>query len=266
MNTRGFSGNAHIHAQLQGSLSHAYLISGPDANQRRALADLIACALICAKPNERPCDCCAACQKAMRGVHPDIMAIAPEAGKDIPVTAVRQMVRDAPTLPNEAEHKVYIVNDADALNHSAQNAFLKLLEEPPGFVTFLLLAENHLALLPTIRSRSIHLGLAPENNLSTKPSDEAQALAVDFCTAYDSGTLDLLTFCVNLEKAAKEDKQMLTGFIEATYTKLVVSLSTGTVDKPRLMTAVTLFDSLRNDLRFNVSPGHISGKILATLI
>ena len=266
MNITGFSGNAHIRAQLQGPLTHAYLISGESAAERRALADLMARALVCdSSGGERPCNACIDCEKTRRGIHPDVMLRGPAEGKaEIPVATVREMVQDAPTLPNEAERKVYIVFDADGLNQSAQNAFLKLLEEPPSFVTFLLLAENPLALLPTVRSRCVHLGLAPESaSESDAPSPEVQELVDAFFKAFDRGGLDLLPFCVGLEKA---ERQTVVDFVAACHARLVAALRQRAADRAKLIKAVDLFDSLRTDLQFNVGTGHISGKILATLV
>ena len=265
MNVTGYTGNAHIQAQLQGPLTHAYIVSGEKAADRRALADLMARALVCgASGIERPCNACAACEKAKREIHPDIIRRGPAEGKtDIPVAVVREMVQDAPTLPNEAERKVYIVEEVDGLNPSAQNAFLKLLEEPPSFVTFLLLAENPLALLPTVRSRCVHLGLAPEARDASVTDGEVQALVDGFFAALAKGGTDMLSFCVGLEKI---ERQTLLAFVTACYAALVAALREESADRAALTKAVTLFDSLRTDLQFNVGTGHISGKILATLV
>ena len=267
MNITELTGNAHIKAQLSGTLSHAYIISGDDVAQRRTLADVIARSLVCdaSDADKRPCNACAACEKARRCIHPDILRRAPAEGKrEIPVATVREMVADAPTLPNEARSKVYIVEEADTLNPSAQNAFLKLLEEPPSFMTFLLLAENPLALLPTVRSRCVHLGLAPETDVESGVLDvPAQELVHAFTEALRRGKSDMLTFCVSLEKT---ERQTLVAFVEACYTELAASLGKSEANRAEHLKVVELFDSLRTDLRFNVNTGHISGKILATLI
>jgi len=219
--------------------------------------------LVCKADGERPCNTCPACEKAERGIHPDIQTIAPlEDKREILVSAVRELVRDAPVLPNEAEHKVYIL-EADALNQHAQNAFLKLLEEPPRFASFLLHAENPLRLLPTVRSRCVHLSLAPEANQVATITEEVEALVDSFLEVFAVGGLDLARFCGALEKT---ERQILSAFIEACHLRLVEGMGCPTADRARLMGAAELFDSLRTDLRFNVSAGHISGKILATLI
>jgi len=263
MNMTELRGNARIKETLSGELGHAYLISGAEADERRTLAGILARARMCQSERKRPCNTCVACEKARREIHPDILSIRREAGKDIPVSMIRQVVFDAATLPNEAAHKVYIVEEADALNQSAQNAFLKILEEPPSFVTFLLLAENPLYLLPTVRSRCVHLSLTPDADSSTADAGEAADLAEAFWRAYEHGGLDFLHFCVGLEKT---ERLVLEAFIEACYMHFVTHLGQVGANRTRLQTGVRLFDSLRDDLRFNVSAGHISGKILATLL
>jgi len=267
MNLTGLTGSPHLQAALSGPLSHAYLISGPGA-ERRTLAEIMARSLICSGGGERPCNTCPACQKALRGIHPDILLTGREPDgdkKDILVGQIREITRDAHTLPNEAARKVYIVDGADAMNPSAQNAFLKALEEPPGFVTFLLLAENPLALLPTVRSRCIHLTLAPTATDKQAPDIEGThvALADAFFNVFSTGGLPLLEFCVGLEKT---DRQTLTAFVDVCHGQLIQTLARPAEDGVRLLAAVELFDSLREDLERNVSAGHISGKIAATLL
>jgi len=265
MNTTGLVGNAHLHAGLSGPLTHAYLLSGPQAACCRALAEIMARSLVCQSPEERPCNACPACEKAAKGIHPDIAVTVPgESGakREIAVSQIREITRDAHTLPNEADHKVYIVEEADTLNANAQNAFLKVLEEPPSFVTFLLLAENPLRLLPTVRSRCTHLALAPTEGESPEGEGPHLSLVEDFLEAFPGEKQTLLAFCVSLEKT---DKKVLEAFIKTCHTGLMEALIQGN-PAPELFPAIDLFESLQRDLRFNVSAGHISGKLAATLL
>ena len=82
-------------------------------------------------------------------------------GKPISVDQVRALRSDAYIRPNEGERKVYILEGADRMNASAQNAMLKLLEEGPAYAAFLLLAENAGGVLETVRSRCETLTLDP---------------------------------------------------------------------------------------------------------
>ena len=149
---------------------HAIILSG-SGEATKARARELAAALLCEGGGRKPCGVCRHCRKVFRGefpgIHPDVTAVERKTAatgklkREITVDQIRDLGVDALVLPNEAAAKVYILPEADAMNVSAQNAFLKLLEEPPGFVSFLLCAANPLALLETVRSRCAEERLAP---------------------------------------------------------------------------------------------------------
>lgn len=160
------AGNQALKQQLTAhsrgrGLAHAYILSGPRGIGKHTLANALAAAMVCTGGGEKPCGQCAPCRKAAAGIHPDLIRIAGEKGKDLTVAQVRQMRADAYIRPNEGERKVYLIEDAQSMNPSAQNAMLKLLEEGPAYAAFLLLADNADALLPTVRSRCEVLSLTP---------------------------------------------------------------------------------------------------------
>lgn len=140
-------------------LSHAYIISAPDMNDAFSAATRISAAAVCMRGHDVPCGECRACRKAFEHIHPDITVIekfVDDKGQQkniISVDQVRDISVDAYILPNEAERKVYIIKDADAMNPQAQNAALKLFEEPPAGVIFLLCVTNPELMLQTVRSR-----------------------------------------------------------------------------------------------------------------
>ena len=117
-----------------------------------------AAALLCSGENP-PCGICRNCRKVQAGVHPDLTLIQPEKGI-IKVDTARELRTQAYVLPNEAEMRVFVVLDADCMNESAQNALLKVLEEPPSYAAFLLTAEVGERLRATVRSRCAHVRLA----------------------------------------------------------------------------------------------------------
>ena len=148
-------GNARLKENLRhsvdsGRLSHFYLISGPKGSGKRTLARLLAAAAVCRDRN-KPCLACPACRKAMTNNHPDIITVADPDHKAVPVKIVRQYREDVYIKPNEADKKVYIF--PQELGPEGQNALLKILEEPPSYGVFLLLAENPQQILTTVRSR-----------------------------------------------------------------------------------------------------------------
>lgn len=141
-------------------LSHAYIISGPTGSGRRTLALRLAQALLCSGNGERPCGTCVHCRKAAAGIHPDLIRVGGD-GKDVKVDAVRALRSDAYIRPNEAERKVYLVENAGSMNSSAQNALLKLLEDGPAYAAFLMVTGPSETLLETVRSRCVELALSP---------------------------------------------------------------------------------------------------------
>jgi len=156
-------------ARREGCLASAYLVSGEDGARREAFALAVAQTALCpCHSGGEACGTCPVCHQLASGTYPDLRLL-------MPVSRSRQITigeddREPDTLrwfrgffqlggSGAAGIKVGIILDADCLNHQAQNAFLKTLEEPPGRALFLLVTGNPLALQPTIRSRCQQLPL-----------------------------------------------------------------------------------------------------------
>ena len=137
-----------------GVSQHAYIFEGERGGGSLEAAKLFANALVCVKKETTPCGSCISCTLAKAGNHPDIQIVAPAKDKkNILVDQIREVLTDSLKKPYEDGKKVYIVTYGDDMNEQAQNAFLKLLEEPPEYAVFVILAENTASLLPTVRSR-----------------------------------------------------------------------------------------------------------------
>ncbi|MGN1201937.1 MAG: ATP-binding protein [Eubacterium sp.] len=159
-----FAGNERIIEQLGCLLDskrfpHAVVIEGAQGLGKRTLARLLATALVC-RGEEKPCMECTQCRKAQENIHPDIFEYSASGGiNSFHVDVVRNVISDAYVQPNEAEHKVYILGNADCMSISAQNALLKVLEEPPQYAVFILTAQSKSSLLETVLSRSVVISL-----------------------------------------------------------------------------------------------------------
>ena len=135
-------------------LAHAYIIEGGEGCGKRTLANLICAAASCSE-SDRPCMECISCYKILRAQSPDVITVGADKDRvQISVDVIRRLREDTVVAPNDLARKFYIIPKADTMNVQAQNAMLKILEEPPPYVMFLLLCERADDLLPTIRSRA----------------------------------------------------------------------------------------------------------------
>lgn len=164
------AGNDRICQQLRrpGHLPNTILLAGPNGSGKHTLAILLAQAMVCEHPDQAPCLQCRSCLNVEKGIHPDVISVeqfmAPEdvnQDKDIKVDPIRQLREDAYIRPNQGRRKVYLIPRAHRMNENAQNALLKLLEEGPSYAAFLLLSDNPMGLLSTIRSRCFRYDMAP---------------------------------------------------------------------------------------------------------
>jgi DNA polymerase-3 subunit delta' len=196
-----FHGNAETVHTLREMLAHehfphALILSGPQGAGKFTLSQMVAKAMNCL---ERPVtdglpDFCGHCSNCVRiaesdgleerfaeaveareklrdadkretrifvQTHPDVLIIPPDPPQMlVKVDQVRHVIHEIYYKPAEGGERVYIFSDADFMKEAA-NSLLKILEEPPEFATIFLLTDNPSALLPTIRSRCMHLRLSP---------------------------------------------------------------------------------------------------------
>ena len=196
-----FHGNAEMVRTLREMLAHehfphAVILSGPQGSGKFTLSQMVAKAMNCL---EQPVsdglpDFCGHCGNCVRiaeadaleerfaeavearenlreadkrdtrlfvQTHPDVLIIPPDPPQMlVKVDQVRHVIHEIYYKPAEGRERVYIFSDAEFMKEAA-NSLLKILEEPPEFATIFLLTDNPAALLPTIRSRCMHLRLAP---------------------------------------------------------------------------------------------------------
>ncbi len=148
-----------------GHLPHALLIDGGKGSGKRTLALEISAALNCRErknANEPlPCHKCPSCRKILGGGHVDIHIIGKRDGKaTIGVDEVKELRSDMFLSSTEADFKVYIIEDAEAMTIEAQNSLLIVLEEPPRNVVIMLLASGTDRILTTIKSRAQYIAMS----------------------------------------------------------------------------------------------------------
>ncbi len=240
-------------------LSHAWLILGGEAEERRKLADFAARALLCSG-GEKPCGICPHCRKVLKGIHPDLSVLEREPDKrELTVDQVRALRQEAWVRPNEAKRRVFLLPEADRLNRSAQNALLKVLEEPPAHAAFLLLGESPAPFLPTVRSRCRLLWATPAPEAASG-NEAAAKLAETWIRG------DRLGFAAASFPCEKLDREKFDALVEEVSLAAALRARAGEGEARRQ--ALALFrrmEEVRRMRRVNVSAGHCLGWLSAVL-
>ncbi len=148
-------------------VAHAYLFVGKKSIGKKIVAINFAKSILCENPlNGEACGTCESCKTFLN--NSDFKVLAPD--KDvIKVDDIRNMASEIFLRPTISSRKVFIIDDADSMNEQAQNALLKILEEPPLYVTLILIASNKEKLLNTIKSRVFEIDF---ETLSTEELEE----------------------------------------------------------------------------------------------
>jgi len=137
---------------IKNQLSHAYLFTGSRGTGKTSCAKILAKAVNCLNPQDgNPCNCCDACRAIDSGSCMDVLEI--DAASNNGVDNVRDLRDDAVYSPSQVKMRVYIIDEVHMLSISAFNALLKIIEEPPEHLLFIL-ATTELHKVPsTILSR-----------------------------------------------------------------------------------------------------------------
>ncbi len=182
-------------ALASGRFPHALIIEGASPEERMALALKTAKALVCSDKDEIPCGRCSACIKAAAKSHPDIPVYSVEdKPRAFKVDMVREIRSSAYIVPNEADRKVFILENAHTMGPEGQNALLKILEEPPAYVVFILLCPSSTGFLPTVLSRATVFSLGEVERETDKDElaaakEAARAFAVSLASFEDMETV-----------------------------------------------------------------------------
>ncbi len=147
------------------TLAHAFLIGGPSGSGKTTLALEIAAAVNCEYAGNAalplPCGKCNSCRRIYEGNFPDLKILSKKKDKaTIGVDEVKDFREDMFLSSTEADKKIYVIDDAECMTVEAQNALLKVLEEPPSAVIILLLATECDRILTTIKSRAQYIAMS----------------------------------------------------------------------------------------------------------
>ncbi len=142
------------------SFNHSYILEGIRGSGKSILAKFFAKAILCENDN-KPCGSCISCISFESNNNPDFFILKSEK-KSFGVDLIRDNLTEIVNIkPFRSKFKVVIIENADKLTIQAQNALLKTIEEPPKYMVFILIAENHKAFLPTIISRCAVMATTP---------------------------------------------------------------------------------------------------------
>lgn len=141
----------------QKATGRSFLFTGPRGVGREPAARALAASVLCPQGG---CGACSTCARVLRDAHADVLHVAPE-GSQILVEQIREARRIASRSPVEGRAKVLVLHEADALNPSAANALLKVLEEPASDTLFILISDRPEDLLETIVSRCRRIDFQP---------------------------------------------------------------------------------------------------------
>ncbi|MBE6765329.1 MAG: hypothetical protein E7546_05560 [Ruminococcaceae bacterium] len=204
------------------AIPHGLYIEGQSAQECDGLAELLARAQMCSCEEILSGEC-ESCRLLTEGeLHPDMVDITGE-GKTgaISVERVRDMRIEAQLSPTKGGRRVFILHDCDTMNSSAQNAFLKLLEEPPERVAFILTCRQGMNLLETIRSRAAAVrieGGKDEEEISDELRELADKFAAALCAPNEWDAVRLTAYFIRDRKenaAAQKELLQFTGLLRA---------------------------------------------------
>lgn len=136
---------------IKNKVANAYMFIGQESIGKFLFAKEFAKAILCLNEN-KPCNKCKSCLELDNSNNPDLTIIEPD-GNNVKIEQIRELNRKVVEKPIVSNKKVYIINDGQNITKEAQNALLKTLEEPPEYVTIILITTSESAFLPTIKSR-----------------------------------------------------------------------------------------------------------------
>ena len=173
---------------------NGYMFSGSKSTKNFEYAKMFAKMILCFKQEGTSCDKCTSCMMFDDDNHPDYYEINKDAGESIKIDEIRQMQDRIIEKPITSEKKVYVINNAENMTVEAQNCLLKTLEEPPEFITIILVSNNENTILTTIKSRCTKVVFTEENTkeLTEEEKERYEELEKIFGNVEKYLSIDLL--------------------------------------------------------------------------
>jgi len=271
-----------------GRLHAAYLLSGPPPEPAEA-ALAFARAVVCNGRPPRPCEDCAACRRSRErerialdgagkkgpllrhvGDHPDLLWVERGAGDTrVRIGQIRALQAALRLRTAEGERRVAVIADAEWLNPEAQNALLRLLEEPPPGTLVVLVARSPAGLLATVRSRCQRVSFRPA---PADASDDPQRreLFTRFETLRSAGLPALLDWAEEYRGGRAEAQDAVGGLLEvgAAWVRARVAAKlreTGADPAPELRAHAVLTACRRELVQRNANPQMVAERALLAL-
>jgi len=177
------------------NIAHSYMFIGKDSIGKLLFAKEFAKAILCTA-EEKPCNKCKSCIEFDTYNNPDFSILDPE-GTSIKIEQIRELIKKIYEKPVVSNRKVYIINDSNYMTKEAQNSLLKTLEEPPEYVTIILITSNENSFLPTIKSRCTKISFNRLTNIELVEVLEKE---------YKYSNIPEITFKIAERKCKKSNK------------------------------------------------------------
>ncbi len=191
--------NAQIEELLKNTIKakkivNGYIFSGSGNTKNYEYAKLFAKMILCLNGEDGYCGKCKSCLMFDDDNHSDYFEINKDSTESIKIDEIRNMQEKIIERPITSSKKVYIINNAENMTVEAQNCLLKTLEEPPEFITIILVANNENTILPTIKSRCTKVAFTEENakELSEEDKQRYETLEKIFGNIEKYKSIDLL--------------------------------------------------------------------------
>lgn len=206
-------GNEKIKQELEqtiklSKMSHSYLFIGTSGIGKKMIAKEFAKMILC-QDKQKYCNHCKSCIEFDSNNNPDFQLIEPD-GASLKIEQIRQMQKKIIEAPIISNKKVYIIDDADFMTTEAQNCLLKTLEEPPEFVTIILIGSRDSDFLSTIKSRCTIIKFQNIENESIK-----QYLAQNYdISDVSENMLDMFAGSIGKAESLKDKQELYNNIID----------------------------------------------------